>query len=643
MKLASAVIGTAGHIDHGKTSLVKALTGTDTDSLAEEKRRGITIDLGFARLPLGEGEYAGIVDVPGHLRFIRNMLAGVSSVDFALLVIAADDSIMPQTIEHLAILELLNTRGAVVALTKADLVDDETLELAWMEIEELLSSSSPALAGAKIIPCSSVTGTGVEEVREALANLAKTKRAEKKRGFFKMPLDRVFNVKGHGLVVTGSVACGTVKTGDKVILLPGNIETRVRRIQNHGETCGLAEAGTRTALNLSVSGRGDVARGMMVLHPAIATESKVFTAEVVCHQSSPFVISHGQSYLLNIHTTETICRVFLATEKSIKPGERCVAQIRFKNPLCIHHADKFILRSSSAKNTLGGGTVLEPSSRMMGRRGLKTNVKKWEALKKGTDHGLLAIITEHPFGVSLKHITTFFNLLPKEIDELIKTQGDVKKFEWGGTAYICLKSEGEKIVKDIVTAVAEHHNKNPDSPGIEESSLAKICAPNLDCEELARYWVSHASTIGVIELDGAYARLPGRNAVFAGKDEAIRKKILDLFKNALFAPPKTDKTHITLGLEREKVARAIRDLIKTGELVSLTPDYLLHKDTLESAKEALINGIKTQGAIDTASYRNILGTGRKTAIEILEYFDAIGLTERIDNKGQRVLSGRPDE
>lgn len=643
MKLASVVIGTAGHIDHGKTSLVKALTGTETDSLEEEKRRGITIDLGFAKLPLGDGEFAGLVDVPGHLRFIRNMMAGVSNIDFALLVIAADDSVMPQTIEHLAILELLNTSGAVVALTKADLVDDETLELARMEIEELLSLSSPDLAGAKIIPCSSVTGAGVEEVREALANLAKTKLTKSERGFFKMPLDKVFNVKGHGLVATGTVACGTVKTDDKMVLLPGNIKTRVRRIQHHGETFLSAEAGTRTALNLSTAGRGDVARGMMILHPAIATESNIFTAEVVCHRSSPFVISHGQSYLLNIHTRETMCRVFLLTEKSIKPGERCVAQIRFKNPLCIHHADKFILRSSSAKNTLGGGTVLEPSSRPMGRRGLKNNVKKWTALKEGTEAGLLAIIKEDPFGVSSKQITTFFNLLPEEIDELTKALGDIEKFEWKSEGYFCLKSGGERIVKEIIKAVTGHHNKNPDSPGIEETSLAKRCAPNPVYEELARYWIRHASTIGLIELDGAYARLPGRGAVFAGKDEAIRKEILDLFKSASFASPKTDKTHVKLGFEREKVARAMRDLIKTGELISLTPDYTLHKNMLELAKEKLTSEIKTEGSIDTASYRDILGTGRKTAIEILEYFDSIGLTRRVDNKGQRVLSHGPDE
>ncbi len=634
MKPLQCIIGTAGHIDHGKTSLVKALTGTDCDRFIEEKERGITIDLGYARLELSDGKVVGLVDVPGHQRFVHNMLAGAAGIDLALMVIAADDSVMPQTVEHLAILELLGVTRGVVALTKADLVDEETMELAQMEVAELIESS--CLSGSKIMVCSSVTGAGIDELRAELEQLSIATQARREAGFFRMPIDRVFTVKGHGVVVTGTVFSGSVKPDEHVMVAPGDREARIRRIQSHGATLDSAEAGTRAALNITGVAKENLQRGMVVCHPSIAAAHKQFTAEVVCHTSSPLKIVHNRSYLLHIHTSERLAKVYLMSEKSLAPGDKSVAQIRFDEPFQLMRGDRFVLRSSSARHTLGGGVVLEPGGAPIGRRKMKSLDEKWSALHE-TDSGVLAIVRDHPWGCPVDYITELFNLPGSSMKSALKRlKSTVATFEWKGGEYLYMKENGAAIQKSILEAVTKFHKENPAMQGIEESALAAAALPGAG-EKLAGYWIRRAISSGKLEYQGSSIKLPGRKAKFGGEDEKLRAMILNAYKSAgIKSPPKTDKLHKKLEIPKGECMKMIRMLVQAGDLVTLAPDYTLHADVLENARQELLAELEKTGSIETARYRDILGAGRKAAIDILEYFDSAGLTKRVDNK--RILA-----
>lgn len=633
MKLLSCVIGTAGHIDHGKTMLVEALTGVNCDRFEEEKRRGITIDIGFAPLTLNDGRMVGIVDVPGHQRFVRNMLAGAAGVDLALLVIAADDGVMPQTVEHLAILELLKVNKGVVALTKADMVDEETLELARLEVEELIESS--ILNGARIIPCSALTGRGIKELKSELEKLAFQTPSRTTDAFFRMPIDRVFTIKGHGVVITGTVSSGSVGAGDKIALTPGGLEARVKRIQNHGEQAESAHVGTRSALNITGPEKSGIKRGMVACHTAVAGEYKMFTADITCHKSSPRVISHGRSYLLHVHTAETLARVYLSTEKSLKPGESCVGQIRFNKPLNILHADRFVLRSSSARHTLGGGMILEPGGVPLGKRGLLASMSKWEALgEKQT--GVATVIKLHSGGAPLEEVMRVFNIPEKVLLSSLKREGDFSVFEWKGARHAVSRDEARRITNLITGTVEKFHEDNPSRMGMEEQQIMKTALAGID-ERLATYWIRKTASLKGIEYQGAFIRLPGREARFTGENQKLRSRILDVFTAGGLAPPRTDKVHTLLGVKKDAASEMIRALTQMKDLVTVAPDYTLSKATLAKAEIILRDEIKSAGFIETGRYRDLLGVGRKAAIDILEYFDKKGLTKRSDDKGRRVL------
>lgn len=636
METIQCVIGAAGHIDHGKTTLIKSLTGVDLDRLEEEKRRGITIDLGFARLPLSDGRQAGVVDVPGHQGFIHNMLAGAAGIDLALLVVAADDSVMPQTVEHLAILDLLGVTRGVVALTKVDLVDMETRELALAEVRELVDRSP--LKGAPVIPCSPMTGEGIELLRAELERAAVAAPTRWPDAYFRLPVDRVFTVKGHGVVVTGTVFSGHVKADDKLVISPGGMEVRVRRVQGHGETLDRAAAGMRAALNLSGVEKERLRRGVVVCDPAISAPHTQFTGEIVCHASSPQKIVHGAAYLLHIHTAETLCRVYLASDKSLEPGRRCVGQIRFSDPLQTLNGDRFVLRASSAKSTVGGGVVLEPGGKPLGRRRMIANTGAWLALKE-LDAGVLALARRAPWGRPVESLMGLFNLPAPAFAALLRRhKSELEVFDWKGTRCLYMPGEAAPIIGRVTRAVADYHERDPASPGIEESALARGALPEMD-ETLAGYWIRRAATSGKVELKGSTVRLPGRAMVFAGSDEQARETALSVYRAAgLKNPPKTDKVYKEINMKPQEAARMIRLLVQSGDLVSLAPDYTVSRDALEDARKALMAALEKEGEVETARFRDLLGVGRKAAIDILEHFDKIGLTKRIEN---RRLLARP--
>jgi selenocysteine-specific elongation factor len=639
VKPAHCVIGTAGHIDHGKTSLVRALTGTDCDRLEEEKRRGITIDLGFAGMDIPGVGVASIVDAPGHAKFIHNMAAGATGLDAALLVVAADDAVMPQTAEHLAILDILGVDRGVVALTKADLVDDGALQIACMDVERLLGGSS--LDGAKIIPCSSVTGMGIAELKNELYRILAVPTARRADAYFRLPVDRVFIMKGHGIVVTGTVNGGTVKVGDRLVFVPGGVEARVRGIQTHGERADEARAGERVALNVAGPEKADVGRGHVILHPAIAVECRNFTAAAACHALAPFPIAHGRSYILHAHTAERFCEVFLMAGAQIKPGEKSVAQIRFKEPLNLVNGDRFILRSSSANETVGGGVVLLPGGPLMGRRAMKARETTFAGLKE-TVSGVSALIAQTPSGVPAKELGAIFNL-PREA--LLQALADIPGsavVEAGGETYAYGAVEGKKLIARLKERVEKFHRETPAIAGMEESQLAGVVLPGV-CGAVAGWWIKKAVASGALEYHGSALRIPGRTAVFDDAAEQIRKAILSEFLRGGLNPPKPEKIYENAGLKRSDAAKMARFLIERGNIVSVSPDLSFHADSFAEAKARLLGELESTGSVTTARYRDMLETGRKVAIDLLEYFDKTGLTRRMDDKGTRVIKQKSGE
>lgn len=639
MKPAHCVIGTAGHIDHGKTSLVRALTGIDCDRLEEEKRRGITIDLGFASMDIPGVGVASIIDAPGHAKFIHNMTAGATGLDAALLVVSADDAVMPQTVEHLAILDILGVNRGVVALTKADLVDDDALRIARMDVERLLDGSS--LQGAKIIPCSSVTGLGIAELKNELYRILAIPTARRADAYFRMPVDRVFIMKGHGLVVTGTVNGGAVKAGDRLVFVPGGMEARVRSVQTHGERAEEGRVGERVALNVAGPEKAGVGRGSVILHPAIARECQNFTAEVSCHRMSPFPIAHGRSYILHAHTAERFCEVFLMSGPEIKPGEKSVAQIRFKGPLNLINGDRFILRSSSASQTVGGGVVLLPGGPLMGRRGMKARETTFVALK-GTVSGVTALIAETPSGVPARELGAIFNLPREALLQVVADIPGSAVFEAGGETYVCGAVEGEKLIARLKERVERFHRENPTLAGMEESALAGASAPGVS-GAVAGWWIRKAVASGALEYHGPALRIPGKTAVFDDAAERTRKAILSEFLKGGLNPPKPEKIYGNAGLKRSDAAKIARSLIERGEIVSVSPDLSFHASSFSDAKGRLLGELESAGSITTARYRDMLETGRKVAIDLLEYFDKTGVTKRVDDKGTRVLKRKSGE
>jgi selenocysteine-specific elongation factor len=635
------VVGAAGHIDHGKTALIRALTGAPGDRLAEEKRRGVTIDIGFASLTLSDGATVGVVDVPGHRKFIHNMMAGAAGIDVALLVVAADDGVMPQTVEHLAILETLGVRRGVVAVTKSDLVDAEIVAMAVADVEELLADSP--LAEATIVPCSSLTGDGIDTLKEELARLAAATERNPADGLFRLPVDRVFSMKGHGLVVTGTLFSGSVAVDDKVAVTPGGHEARVRRIQNHGVTEERAGAGTRTALNIVGPAKEAIGRGTVICHPAAAVAHTSFVGRIGAHRSAPLPIVHGKSYLLAIHTAEVLCRVALAAENSLAPGESTFGQLRFDRPINLVYGDRFVLRSSSAEETLGGGVVLAPGEAPMGRRGLIRSSSTWEGLSDPAT-AVAAAVARHEAGIEMARLIAWFNKGKGELATAFKRTKngpeEIKTFEWKGEAYAYLVAAGKNIVDRIAAAVAVHHAEHPAVLGIEESSLARRILPETP-PELAAYWVRRAASEKKIEYRGALVRLPGREALFTGDEREVMEKVVTLFDATRFAPPRADKACESLALKKPVVQKVIATLVRSGELITVSPEYTVSKKTLAEAERILREAIETAESVDTGSYRDLLeGAGRKAAIELLEYFDKQGVTKRIDNKGRRELTGR---
>jgi selenocysteine-specific elongation factor len=621
------IIATAGHIDHGKTLLVKSLTGVDTDRLVEEKARGISIDLGFAYWPTPDGGLIGFVDVPGHERFVHNMLAGVCGIDFALIVVAADDGVMPQTVEHLQILRLLGLDLGIAVITKVDRVDCDRVREVEAQVRALLAPTP--LANCSILPVSSVTGTGIDRLRDALVRAAQTRNARYREGQnFRFAVDRSFTQSGSGTVVTGTVFNGEVGIGDRLVVSPSGISTRVRGIQIHGRATEHARAGDRCALNLAQIGVDAVTRGDWVLDEAIHAPSQRIEVRLTLLPSERAPLRHWTALHLHLATADMIARVATRRGTEILPGTTAWAQLVIDRPLAALNGDRFILRNQSANHTLGGGVVVDPFA-PASRRGAVSRMAILDALAIGEPaaalagmagipgHAIDCALFERTFNLSATRASTLY----RSADLLVL--GREHRLAIPRTCFKALSG-------DLIECVTAFHQRHPQAAGIEVRVLRRQLAAWLPPTAFG-YLVKDLVESGRLSVDGLSVMVPGHDPLSNPVDHAMWQAVQPLLQQSGFTPPTVAEMARQLALDASLLADFLHRKSRRGELLRVAEDRYYPKATLATlaANAALVARGAPRGLFTAAQYRDAIGIGRNLAIIILEYFDTLGVTQRI--------------
>ena len=622
------IIATAGHIDHGKTLLVKALTGVDTDRLPEEKARGMSIDLGFAYQPMADGLVCGFVDVPGHERFIRNMLAGVTGIDYAMLIVAADDGPMPQTREHLAILNLLGVPDGVVALTKIDRVAPERMVAVRGEIEALVAGT--CLDGADILPVSAITGDGIEAMQEHLAAVMDLTEARDGTGNFRLAIDRSFTVQGAGLVVTGAVFSGTVHVGDRLVLSPQGTEVRVRGIHAQNRQADTGTVGERCALNLTGPDlkREDVHRGGWVMDAAIHSPVARFDArlQVLAEESRP--LRHWTPVHVHLGAAEVPGRVAILGAAAIPPGSDGLCQIVLPRRIGALRGDGFILRDQSARRTIAGGRVIDPFPPIRGRA-KPERIEFIEAMEEpAAEDALLKLLDQHAGGIGLRNFAAAWNLTPGDAVALWDLAGLVPAGP-GSDATGFSAAHWDGLLDTAEIGLRHWHEANPDKAGPAADALRRLVPVRLTVAVFEDVLSALVAAKRLLHLGSGYC-LPGFEPKLAAKDAALWRKVEPVLIDGHMQPPVVAALSEQLGATRRDLERFLVRAARLGLVFQvaknrfLTPEALLE---LANAAEALALEAGAAG-FGAAAFRDRAGIGRNLAIEILEYFDRQGLTWR---------------
>jgi selenocysteine-specific elongation factor len=604
------ILGTAGHVDHGKTALVKALTGVDTDRLAEEKRRGITIDLGFAPLHLDDGTTLGVVDVPGHEAFVRNMLAGATGVDLALLVVAADEGVMPQTQEHLAILDLLGVRGGVVAITKGDLVDPEWLELVREDVRATLVRT--ALAGAPIVTTSVVTGEGLDRLRAAIAAAARALPAREARDLFRLPVDRAFTVRGTGTVVTGTVWSGRLERDTVVRLLPGGRTARVRGIESHGISRSEALPGTRAAIALAGVEVSEVRRGTVAVTDEGWTESRTILAEVALLETAPHPLGPRTGVRFHLGTTEVGARVVTAGGP-LAPGQRKQARLVLDAPIVARAGDRFVLRSTSPLTTIGGGIINDPAPP-------HRRPKPWpHSVTTPEERLAYALASAGGHGVEIATLAVRLGAPPATIDQLLGAlTGRARRV--GGRLFA--ESVVSELAQRCVALVNEHHQRAPLEPGAPLQSIRARLAADA---ALTDHVLAELVRENRIEVDGALVMRRGWTPTLSPSEQAARERIRSALERGGREPPSVGELEATLG---PSTLALLRLLEREGQAVQVEADRYYATGVIEEMLSVLREQMVPGQEYQPPDFRDMLGLTRKYLIPFLEYCDRRGYTER---------------
>jgi selenocysteine-specific elongation factor len=616
------VIGTAGHIDHGKTSLVRALTGVDTDRLPEEKRRGITIDLGFASW-FTDDYQIGFVDVPGHERFVKNMLAGIGGIDSALLVVAADESIKPQTREHFAICRLLGIPTGLVAITKRDLVEPDILDLVRMEIEELVAGSF--LEGKPIVPVSSTTGTGLDELRAAiLASVAAVDDRDATTRVFRLPIDRVFTMKGFGSVITGTTYSGRVRVEDEVEVLPGvqsgATKSRARAIQVHGEPRDEASAGERTSMNLADIPLEALHRGQQVLHPATLRPSQVITVKLELlgdakplKEQTRIRFHHLSSELLGT------LRFVDGTEGELRAGQTAFAQVRLESPVLAVAGDRFVIRRYSPAFTIGGGVILDAHLSKLSR-GTRTEIL--ETLAHGSLHERVELIAKLQGlrGVTIDEIQARTGITVKTLTKELK---HVPNVILTGSTFLHNESLSD-FRRRAMEFLDRYFKDNKMAVSVPKSEFVQKLIPN---GAPVNFLLHHLAAEKIATVQGDALDIPGRSKTLGGAEGELARAIEQKFLDAGLQTPAVSEIIKAIPQRPKVIEGVVSYLVKQGTLVRLAEGVYLHRDVLSRARETLQS--KKGQTIDVGAFKDLFGISRKVAIPLLELFDREGTTKRV--------------
>ncbi len=637
------IIGTAGHVDHGKTTLVRALTGVDTDRLPEEKRREMTIDLGFASFTLPSGRRASIVDVPGHERFVGNMLAGATGIDLVLFVVAADEGPMPQTLEHLDILDLLGLEAGIIVLTKADLVEAEWLEMVREEVREAVAGTF--LSDAPMVPVSSRTGRGLDDLVRQCDGALDSVSGKAAYGPARLPVDRVFTVAGFGTVVTGTLLSGRVAVEERLELLPFGREVRVRSLQVHGEETHTALAGQRIAVNLAGLERSQVARGEVLATPGAFSASDRFDGEMLLLPRAPRALRSRSRVHLHTGTSEVTGRVLLLDRLLLEPGERALVQFHSEQPLVLGTRDRFIVRSYSPVRTIGGGAVIDPHPpwrrrRLRGARG-SLAVDALRSRQRGDPKEVLARVLREAGGpvprlTLLQQAQQESGVSPESLEGAfgqLLADGELRQLDDAGQAM--LTTYWEQLAGAVLDWLRQYHSQWPLRRGAGRDELRAALMPGWAPRRFATY-LSSLVDAGRVKLHDDRVAAPEHVPAAEGDLQVLVSWVAERFAGGGASPP--DRTELVqelpklLGRGRSGAenlfVQAYEFLLETGALIKIKDEIVFHRDVLAGVSAQLTEYLAQKGSITVSEFRQQVGTSRKFAVPLLEYFDSRRITRR---------------
>ena len=629
------IMGTAGHIDHGKTTLVKALTGIDCDRLAEEKKRGITIELGFAFMDLPGGKKLGVVDVPGHERFVKNMVAGAAGIDFVVLVIAADEGIMPQTREHLEICSLLGISTGIVALTKVDMVEPDWLMMVEEEVANYLKGS--ILEGAPILPVSAHTGQGLDALKAELATLVEAYEPHRRSDLLRLPVDRVFTMKGYGTVVTGTLVSGKVKVGEDVTVYPGGLASKVRTLQSHGAQVEEVFAGSRTAVNLSGLEVEQLSRGDVLARPGSLFPSLSWDVELTCLKSSPRSIKHRKEVHFHHGAREVMARVYMLEGEALEPGQTAVCRIRFTEPLAGVYGDRVVARSFSPLRTIAGGRLLSPLPHRVKRFSPAVEVLRGLGTGAPEDIVLAQLALAANAGLSFAQLLVASSMETKALEKALQLMGGRQEallIDREARTYVSGKVVQE-LSDGLLAFLADFHAREPMKPGVARGGLASTWGRRL-APRLFHLVLEGLLRKGAIAADQEILRLPGHKVSLASDASALRQKLVEAYTAGGLTPPNMKDVLDPLNLTFKEAAAVFKLLQDEGQLVKIKEERYFDAASVAGLIEKVVAFFATHEDMHPQDFREVSGLSRKYAIPLLEYFDKEKLTVRVgDNRKLR--------
>ncbi|MFC1845171.1 selenocysteine-specific translation elongation factor [Thermodesulfobacteriota bacterium] len=636
------ILGTAGHVDHGKTSLIKALTGIDTDRLKEEKERGITIELGFAYLDLPCGHRLGIVDVPGHEKFIKNMVAGAAGMDLVAFIVAADEGIMPQTREHFEICRLLGIERGLIVITKQDMVEADWLELVIDDVKTFFAGSF--LEDAPLIPVSSTTGDNIEEVRNVLDRLVAASDFSEPHGPFRMPVDRVFSMKGFGTVITGTAISGRIETGEDLTFYPSRISGKIRGIQVHNKDTREAEAGHRTAINLQGLEKESINRGEMAAAVDCLQSSYLLDGRFLYLDSNKKPYKNRARVRVHIGTAEIMGRLVLLADEELTPGTEANVQILLEEQTGCWPGDRYVVRSYSPIHTIGGGVIFNGSPRKR-KRFREENKEIFQTYRKNIPEELALLhIKENGYnGLTLDRLAVKMGIFGKRIKKIVQQPLSSRKvilIEQDKQRMVS-SEVFEKLGEKLCLVLIAYHNENPLKAGLSKEELRSRLYRGLD-QRLFQFLLNDQQKKGTILQDQALIRMADHQVSLKDEEKTLRRELETFYQQAALAPPTLKEVKTKFSKYPDHLLKEVLSVMTGDEqLVKISEDLYFYKPAMENLKEKLVSLLVKKGEVDMPAFKDLTGLSRKFSIPLLEYFDRIKVTIRVGDK--RILREKQNQ